>query len=507
MTQARACSCPERSDWAAVPKGFSGTLLFKKKAQASIFGKGNFRPLSSTTITTLAHQNLAPLQHRPLATTASPAAPDTSSSPSRPFAPASPLPARWSLTNRIFNLNFRSLYNAPPRSPASRLWNPVNSSPRTLALPNVPVQHPQIGEGAPRSTDGRDEYPLLTLPEQRRSRQSPAPSSLVVERSTRGDSGRTSIGLPRDRRSLPIDSQPPTPKLPMPMEQLAAPAAGIDDVPIPGPNPEDPEAGVKPTKPVSNRVSLPLSRPTSMHSQRLGTASAHGEREADADDNASEYPWGPSHPCFPHPNPHVPLDSPLHDTTRIIRIKRDWMVAGDLAPTFANVYPEILDPLILEDTFRDIIKKVNDELIATFNPMSFRAWLDTIMGIATFWLWDDAGLTAVKRRLAALEKWLDVWNRKVGEKEGVRIIPLRRTGYLTVGLSPPTSSCTSTLTEHLQLDIQIPDPHIGIDASTASHSNTQQDGLQNIAQQHGPFPVAPTLQVSAGSPVAVEGHS
>ncbi|KAF2203702.1 hypothetical protein GQ43DRAFT_454252 [Delitschia confertaspora ATCC 74209] len=391
-------------------------------------------------------------------TTASQAVSHSSALPSRPTASSqSPPPlARWSLTNRIFRI-----YNAVPRPPpASRLWNPVNSSPRHFALPNVPLQHPQLAEGLPKSSDGRDEYPLLSLPEQRRSRQSPAPSSLLVEGGSAGvESGRTSIGLPRDRRSFLIHSQPLTPRLPMPMEQLAAPAARWDDAVIPPPHPEDPEAGT--AKPRG--------------------AVGHGDdRDVDADSNASEYSWGPSHPCFPHPNPHVPLSSSLYDTTRIIRIKRDWMVAGDLAPTFANVYPEILDPFISEDAFRDIIKTINNELIAAFNPMSLAAWLDAVMGVATFWLWEDVGLTAVKRKLHALEKWIENWNRKVGQKEGVRIIPLRRTGYLT-------------------LDIQIPDPHVGVDNGT-SRPNTQHDlNAAAAPQRHGdlaPYPVAPTLQVS-----------
>ncbi|KAF2254108.1 hypothetical protein BU26DRAFT_548414 [Trematosphaeria pertusa] len=420
------------------------------------------------------------------------------SSASASAPPASPLPARWSITNRIFNLNLRALYNAPPRLPASRLWNPVNSSPRTLAVqyprsatrdrqPNVPVQRPQSGT--------RDEYPLLTLPEQRRSRQSPAPSSLVVERSTGDDSGRTSIGLPRDRRSLPIESQPPTPQPAMVVQQEpAGPGLGADvrdDAPIPGPPPDDLEAGATIRKPSPARVSLPPSRPTSMHSH-AASARGHGDGDGDGDD-ASEFPWGPSHPCFPHPNPHVPLHSELYDNTRIIRIKRDWMVKGDLAPTFANLYPEILDPLITEDEFRKIIQRINDTLMDAFDPFSFRAWLDSVMGVATFWLWDDAGLTKVKRKLSELERWVEDWNRHSGEKEGVRIIPLRRTGYLT-------------------LDIQIPDPHLGPDNATSSRPNTQQDDLQNVApqQQHGeygPFPVTPTLQVNASSPVAIEGQS
>jgi hypothetical protein len=284
------------------------------------------------------------------------------------------------------------------------------------------VQHAQV-----------DEYPLLTLPEQRRSRPSPAPSSLIVERSTGGeDSRRTSIALPRDRRSLPIDSQPPTPRLKMPVEQEPVPSPAPADgsghhAPIPSPRPDDLESGIlKDIKPSSGRASLP-SRPSSMHSHRTDLAPG-----TDAEDTASEFPWGPQHPCFPHPNPHVPKDSPLYHTTRIIRINRDWMVKGDLAPTFANLYPEILDPVIPEDDFRAIVKRINDTLIDAFDPLSFRSWLDSVMGVATFWLWDDAGLTKVKKQLGALERWIDDWNKDVGEKEGVKIIPLRRTGYLTV---------------------------------------------------------------------------
>jgi hypothetical protein len=128
----------------------------------------------------------------------------------------------------------------------------------------------------------------------------------------------------------------------------------------------------------------------------------------------------------------VPLDSELYNTTRIIRIKRDWMVKGDLAPTYANLYPEILDPLITEDDFRILIKKINDTLMDAFDPFTFRAWLDAVMGVATLWFWEDAGFTGVKKELAELERWIEDWNRNVGVKEAVKIIPLRRTGYLTV---------------------------------------------------------------------------
>ncbi|KAJ4302884.1 hypothetical protein N0V90_001775 [Kalmusia sp. IMI 367209] len=261
-------------------------------------------------------------------------------------------------------------------------------------------------------------------------------------------------------------------------EHESAPA-DAPQAPVPGARADDVEAGATLRRPSATRGSLP-SRPTSMHSNE------QGDREGDGDD-ASEFPWGPSHPCFPHPNPHVPLNSPLYDSTRIIRIKRDWMVKGDLAPTFANLYPEILDPLVTEEDFRKIVQTINDRLVQAFDPFSFRAWLDAVMGVATFWLWDDAGLTKVKRKLAELEGWIDNWNRTIGEKEGVKMIPLRRTGYLT-------------------LDIQIPDPHLGPDNSTVSRPNTNEDGFANEAlPDQSVYPTTPTFQVHASSsPIATE---
>ncbi len=158
---------------------------------------------------------------------------------------------------------------------------------------------------------------------------------------------------------------------------------------------------------------------------------------------AEELAWGPSHPCFPHQNSHVPLDSPGYIDTKIIRVKRDWMVRGDLAPTYSNLYPEILDPLLPEHQFRHIIEKVNQTLVVTFNPFSRRNWVDGVLGVLTGWVWEDIGFGGVKKRLRDLEQWLVDWNRDVGSAEGVKIIPLRRTGYMS-------------------LDIQIPDPQVRI---------------------------------------------
>jgi hypothetical protein len=150
--------------------------------------------------------------------------------------------------------------------------------------------------------------------------------------------------------------------------------------------------------------------------------------------------WGPQHPCYPHLNPHVPVDSPEYVNTRIIRIRRDWLLEGDLAPTFSNLYPEILDPAgVSEQEFRRVVEKLNAELVPTFTPYSWRNIVDGVLGVATGWLWEDFGLTGVKTRLRNLEKWIEQWNlemeKTVGADEGVippKIVPLRQTGYMTV---------------------------------------------------------------------------
>lgn len=196
----------------------------------------------------------------------------------------------------------------------------------------------------------------------------------------------------------------------------------------------------------------------------IGSAisSSNSSIMGDPDGQADDEEWGPQHPCFPHLNPHVPVDSPEYVNTRIIRIKRDWLVKGDLAPTFSNMYPEILDPAGLSEVeFRRVIDKLNTELITIFNPSNVRNILDSIMGLATGWLWDDLGFTYAKAKLAALERWIERWNKEMektakttgGDENMIppKIVPLRQTAYMS-------------------LDIQIFDPEIQTAQSTRGES-------------------------------------
>lgn len=154
--------------------------------------------------------------------------------------------------------------------------------------------------------------------------------------------------------------------------------------------------------------------------------------------------WGPQHPCYPHLNPYVPANSAEYASTRIIRVRRDFLIAGDLAPTFSNTYPDILDPVGLsEQEFRRVIEKLNADLVRIHSPYSWRNILDATLGLLTGWIWDDLGLTGAKAQLNALEAWIERWNaemeKTLGGEDGLfppKIIPLRKTAYMTVWLLP-----------------------------------------------------------------------
>ena len=119
----------------------------------------------------------------------------------------------------------------------------------------------------------------------------------------------------------------------------------------------------------------------------------------------------------------------------------------DYGPTF-YLYPEILDPAgVSEQEFRRVIEKLNGELVPIFNPYSVRNMVDGVLGLVTGWLWEDFGLTGAKSRLAKLENWLEQWNLEMDKKfvseDGFippKIIPLRRTGYMSVRVAFPHSS-------------------------------------------------------------------
>lgn len=258
----------------------------------------------------------------------------------------------------------------------------------------------------------------------------------MVERSQgETESGRTSIALPRgQRRSGAFDHQ-----------DMADPSGNgtREAVNLRPPEQAHLSQDDRPRR-VPSQLSLRSQAQIAAVPSNTGQNSTGGAATGGGGaEVAEELSWGPAHPCYPHLNPHVLVGSNEYLTTRVIRIRRDWMVKGDLAPTFSNLYPEILDPLLPEQEFRRVIAYVNEELVKAFDPFSLRNWFDGAMGLLTGWFWEDLGAPGIKGHLKRVEAWLENWNREVGAKDGVHIWSLRQTAYMS-------------------LDIQIPDPKVGI---------------------------------------------
>ncbi|KAG9258025.1 Golgin subfamily A member 7/ERF4 family-domain-containing protein [Emericellopsis atlantica] len=361
------------------------------------------------------------------------------------------------------------------RPPAAYLWNPANSTPRdqprktrprrpsTPPEPSVRIDHPDLDVGRLTETPQGD-YPLLSLPQVLHLRNPGSQrSSLQADRRASKISLPTSVRASYDGKR----SRDPTPTIaefdPSVKDSAHVPYSETRqgksimaaDTTAPAQSfTADLERGPDATDHRRSTASLDDGIGSAISSE---DSSIMGE-ELDPDDEA----WGPHHPCYPHINPHVPVDSPEHASTRIIRIKRDWMVAGDLAPTFSNLYPEILDPAgMSEPEFRRVIDKLNGELVPIFKPYSMRNTLDGVLGALTGWLWDDLGFTGAKSRLNKLEKWIEDWNKhaeRTMEPHGAALAPklisLRQTGYMS-------------------LDIQIPDPEIAAAPSTSGPGDSR----------------------------------
>ncbi|KAM0483180.1 hypothetical protein ACHAPX_002629 [Trichoderma viride] len=351
------------------------------------------------------------------------------------------------------------------RLSSARLWNPTNSTPRLPTHrrrpsspigPPVPLQHPALDDStntADPNVTGAGDYPLLTLTEHIQARHSTStPISFQFDLNTTENKR---ISLPGSVRASYDErrSQTLSPTRFDFQNRTSGDFSSESPPPANVPGVDKGKGVMMPENEESRRsYSRDLERgPDGMDPHRFSNVSyGDGIGSAISSSNSSIMgeeiqpdlgeAWGPQHPCFPHLNPHVPTDSAEYAKTRVIRIRRDWLLQGDLAPTFSNLYPEILDPAgIPEPEFRQIIDKLNKELIPAFDPYNFRNMFDAFVGLATGWLWDDFGMTGIKSRLNSLEIWIEQWNREkektTSSEDGVlppKLISLRRTGYMTV---------------------------------------------------------------------------
>ncbi|KAF2721325.1 hypothetical protein K431DRAFT_284937 [Polychaeton citri CBS 116435] len=173
-----------------------------------------------------------------------------------------------------------------------------------------------------------------------------------------------------------------------------------------------------------------------------GRRSDDSDRRSDMTGSGGEsdddFEWGPDHPCFPHPNSHVAPDSKAAKTTRVVRVRRDYMAAGDRYPQFANLYPEILDPLVSDSDFRLLITGINALCRESFDAFTWRAWVDGFLGAFTGWLWEDTGLTGAKRGGKKIERFVDNWNSgKRNEGKDVTLVQLRDVAFISLDFIIP----------------------------------------------------------------------
>ncbi|KAI1114772.1 Golgin subfamily A member 7/ERF4 family-domain-containing protein [Nemania sp. NC0429] len=394
--------------------------------------------------------------------------------------------------------------NSTPRLPPAIYTQPIASSrrrrPSTPPPPTVPFHHPTLDDTRlpdDQVAAGAGDYPLLTLPEQRQSRHlTPTPTRSSFQIEGRLNEGKR-ISLPSSvRHSYEIKPAPNAPVSQLPeletkqtsilrsgrergqsvtkkgrgravsfglvhIVSADQPAIKIDKgkgkAVMSSPNHNDPPRG----RSTDLERGLPVLNPQQNGSTLsipggIGSAISSSNSSIIGDPNQPGLgdEWGAQHPCYPHLNPYVPLNSAEYKTTRIIRIRRDWLVAGDLAPTFSNMYPEILDPAgVPEQEFRRVIEKLNASLVPIFDPYNWRNILDGMLGVLSAWVWEDLGFTNVKTKLNDLEAWIDKWNAEMektaSSEEGAvppKIISLRRTGYMS-------------------LDFQIQNPEVSVSTS------------------------------------------
>nr|POE76186.1 ras modification protein erf4 [Quercus suber] len=196
-------------------------------------------------------------------------------------------------------------------------------------------------------------------------------------------------------------------------------------------------------EPISSTRGGPIIHPSSPHIDgphpNAVRPSHDSQPSAAADDD--EFAWGPAHPCFPHPNPHCAVDSAEAQSTRVIRVKRDWLAAGDLYPQYANLYPEILAPLVSDEEFRFVVSTLNAQLKRVFDPNTPRARVDSLLGALTGYLWEDVGLTGAHAGMRTVERFLEEWNaERVKQSRPVRVVMVRTTGFMSLDFVVPLSS-------------------------------------------------------------------
>lgn len=153
---------------------------------------------------------------------------------------------------------------------------------------------------------------------------------------------------------------------------------------------------------------------------------------------------GPGH----YLNPHAPLGSLRAQSTRIVRVPRDYLLYGDLAPAFSVAYPSLLHPYLPCASFHALVEEINRLLWEAYNPRNAWNLFDTVLALLTFWLSEHlyvphhtkvspSRVTAclISQTLYSIEQLLERKNEewKVAGNP-LQVVSLRRTAFLNVSI-------------------------------------------------------------------------
>ncbi len=172
-------------------------------------------------------------------------------------------------------------------------------------------------------------------------------------------------------------------------------------------------------------------------------------------------------------NCYVIKDSIEYNTTRIVRVPRDYSSKGDLCPIFSTYLPgtepgaineyygdllvdefiprgvnhlknkfgySSISPLNLylsKDEFQEIIFQINNYCNLIFNPFQFKNLLFNSIAFLTLWIGENLFTDPSKKALKDLDLFIDKINEEKLKLKQIKLISPRRSGFLSLDFQIP----------------------------------------------------------------------
>ncbi|GAO50063.1 hypothetical protein G7K_4198-t1 [Saitoella complicata NRRL Y-17804] len=145
-----------------------------------------------------------------------------------------------------------------------------------------------------------------------------------------------------------------------------------------------------------------------------------------------------------HPSPfHLePVDHTPSAAYRTIRIPAVYS-KRDLAPQFSTRFSPLLSTFVEEAYWHDWICHINREVWLA-NCVTWGTVLWNIVDVASLWVWSSLVERPYKKRLRALEAWIEEENERVWRVAGAEVVSPRKTAYLHLDIEILSMEDTAT---------------------------------------------------------------